>query len=324
MKLESHSRYNRQITLLGKIAQENITEAKIAIIGCGALGSTSADLLARAGFNLRLIDRDLVEESNFQRTRYNENQTNEPKATALKEILQEANSTIEIEAEVEDFNPFTAQRFVKNCDLIVDGTDNMLTRYLINETSIEKKIPYIYGSAIATEGMMGLFIPDYICFRCVFPRVPAAASLDTCQSTGVLNSTVSIVAAMQTATAIKLIGGTEKIEDRLLHFDLEENNFSFMQMKKNPECPACKGQYEFLKSRENLIITQLCDGIQISPKKRAYIDFSKLKIEKNADHFSFINYRNHEISLFKNGRMIIHGLKDKNQAKSIYSEIVGI
>jgi adenylyltransferase/sulfurtransferase len=211
--LSTPDRYSRQIRFapFGADGQERLSQSTAVIVGCGALGTMQASLLARAGAGrIRLIDRDYVEESNLQRqVLYTEADAREaaPKAIAARNHALEANSEINIEAHVSDLNPENVEELLSDADVVLDATDNFETRYLINDYCIREGIPWIYGAAVGSYGITMPILPgESACFRCVYPEPPSGAQ-PTCETAGVLGPVTSAIGSLQAAEALKILGG---------------------------------------------------------------------------------------------------------------------
>src|SRR3984893_5719237 len=226
-------RYSRQILFsgIGREGQTHLLNSRALIIGCGALGSAQAEALARAGAGrLRIVDRDFVESSNLQRqTMFTESDAIDrlPKAIACANHVREINSSVEVEAEIADVNHSNIERLIGDCDVVLDGTDNFSTRYLINDACVKHNITWIYGAAVGSYGVSMTIRPQEApCLRCVFPEAPPAASAPTCDTAGVIMPIISIVAAVQVTEAIKLlIGQTESLHRALMQFDVWRNEW---------------------------------------------------------------------------------------------------
>src|SRR3981081_1658145 len=221
-------RYSRQILFsgIGKKGQRQLSQSRALIIGCGALGSAHAESLARAGVGkLRIADRDFVEASNLQRqTMFTERDAaaRVPKGLAAAKHIREINGEIEVEPEIVDVNHSNIERLIENCDVVLDGTDNFATRYLINDACVKHEINWIYGAAVGSYGVTMTIQPHQTpCLRCVFEEAPPAASAPTCDTAGVIMPIISIVAAVQVAEALKLLAGqTENLHRSLMQFDV--------------------------------------------------------------------------------------------------------
>ena len=326
-------RYSRQEIFgeIGKKGQQKLEKGTIAIVGLGALGSVSAGLLARAGIGkLILIDRDVVELSNLQRqSLFDENDIGKPKALAAMEKLNKINSEIEIEFYIEDLNFENISKIidVKSADLILDCTDNLETRFLINDFSIKNKIPFIYSSAVGSKGYIFNLIPDKNnpCLRCFLKE---ASQLDTCETFGVLNSITHVISSIQSNEAIKILLG-KSYEKSLLFFDVWKNELSKIKVNKNNSCECCvKNNFECLSGKKISRTVKMCgnDIFQIKTRSTGKKQFNELKkrlkkIGKVVDFNYCINFDN-KMTIFENGRALIKA-KDEKEAKSLYSKFVG-
>ena len=324
-------RYIRQEIFkeIGKNGQEKLRKSTVAIIGLGALGSNSAELLARAGVGkLISIDRDIVELSNLQRqSLFNENDVGKPKASSAKEHLSKINSVVKINFFIDDlYFENIGKIFNEKIDLILDCTDNLETRFLINDFSIKNKIPFIYSSAVGSKGYIFNIIPKKTpCLKCFLKEV---TQLDTCETVGVLNSIINIISSIQSNEAFKILLN-KNYEKNLLFFDIWKNELSKIKVNKNKNCVCCiKNNFEYLSGKKASKIVKLCgDNIyQIKTKaidKKQFNDLkNKLKkIGKVIDFSYCINFDN-KITIFQDGRALIKA-KDEKEAKSLYSKFVG-
>src|SRR5215211_1817210 len=226
-------RYSRQILFggIGEEGQRRLGAARALVVGCGALGSAQVEMLARAGVGrLRVVDRDFVEESNLQRqTMFTERDARErvPKAAAAARRVAEINSEVVCEAEVADVNQSNVERLVEGCDVVLDGTDNFATRFLINDACVKHGVAWVYGAAVGSYGVTLTVRPGVgPCLRCVFPEVPAAGTAPTCDTAGVIMPIINVVAAVQVAEALKLLTGRdESLHGRLMQFDVWRNEW---------------------------------------------------------------------------------------------------
>ena len=253
-------RYSRQVRFgpLGTEGQERLSNSRVAIVGCGALGSASAMALTRAGVGmLRLIDRDLPEISNLPRqVLFDEQDVREglPKAAAAKRQLARINGRITIEAEVADLTPRNVSRLLGGVDCIVDGTDNFETRFLINDFACREGIPWVHGGAIGAEGRVLTVLPGRTaCLRCLIPEPPAPGAMPTCDTAGIIGPAALVVGAVEAAEAIKLlVGVTEGIGNRLLACDLWEGVWRTIDLTALAAhgCPTCRhGDFPWLEGR---------------------------------------------------------------------------
>lgn len=281
-------RYSRQVILsnIGEEGQKKLLNSKAVIVGCGALGTVAANNLARAGVgHIIIIDRDFVELSNLQRQMlFDENDVGEPKALAAAKKLKSINSEIEVEALVADLNHTNIQEILNDADVVIDATDNIQTRMLVNDVCVQKGIPWIYTGAIGTSGMIMNLIPDGPCLRCLYPNIPQAGSLPTCDTLGVLNTVTSIMGSMESTEALKILLGvysksSEKdnddegkvdIEGKLIVYDAWDNSIDNIVVKKVEECVCCgEKNFKFLEAEDKEIITSLCgrNAVQITPAR---------------------------------------------------------
>lgn len=324
-------RYIRQEILrgIGKKGQARLGNSAIAVVGLGALGSVSAQLMARAGCGkLVLIDRDVVELSNLQRqSLFDEGDVGKPKALAAKEHLNKINSEIKIDFFIDDLNFNNIGRiFNGDIDLILDCTDNLEARFLINDFCIKNKIPFIYSSAVGSKGYIFNVMPDRTpCLRCFLKE---ATPLDTCETAGILNTITNLISSIQADEAIKILL-SKPYEKHLLRIDIWKNEILKIKINRNENCICCaNNDFEYLKGKKSSRIVKLCgDNIyQIKTKnidKKQFVELkNKLgKIGKIADFGYCINFDN-KLTIFKNGRALIKA-KDEKEAKSLYSRLVG-
>lgn len=337
------NRYARQEAFfgIGKEGQKKLLESRVAVIGLGALGTVTANNLARAGIGfLRLIDRDYVELSNLQRqSLYTEADAEEavPKAVAACQHLKQINSGISLEAVITDVNSGSIDHLIEDVDLIMDATDNFEVRMLINEACHHYQKPWIYGGVLGASGMTMNFMPqkDQPCLCCIMGTETSVPGTEpTCATAGVLNTATNIIASLQCTEAIKILTGSEAIRKQLLVMDLWENRFELITAEKDPDCPVCsKGIYEHYGKRLGMQSSSLCgrDAVQIIPKKLGNVDFDSLAADlqhlgnvKCSPYTLDFDNGEIQIKLFKNGRAIIKHVNDENKAKSIYAEYIGL
>lgn len=343
-------RYTRQTRAraIGPEGQAKLATSHALIVGVGALGCVSADLLTRAGVGqLTIIDRDLVERTNLHRQPLftdQDAQHRAPKAIAAKARLSQANPDVTIHAHIADFTPSNAEDIIEHTwdlpHVLIDGTDNFETRYLINDCAVKLGIPYIYGGAIASAGSVAAFLPsDGPCLRCLHPDPPAPGSQPTCETAGVVNAVSSLVASAQAAEALKILTGqTDKVLRSMLHFDLWEGTRTRIDLTnaRDPSCVCCAQQrFEFLDtpSREP---QALCgrNAVQIAPGSTTTIDLTRLAstmgsatdvqvrdymVRAPIDHAG----QTLELTCFADGRAIIEGTCDPAIARSVYARYIG-
>lgn len=334
-----YNRYSRQTILqnIGEEGQEKLTQSRVAVVGCGALGTAAANNLARAGVGkIMLIDRDFVELNNLQRQMlYDENDVDEPKAIAATRKLEGINSDIRIEPVVKDLNHTNVEDILGRADMVLDGTDNIQTRMLVNDVCVKQEKPWIYTGAIGTSGMTMNIIPGKACLRCLYPTSPKIGSLPTCDTMGILNTITVIMGSMETTEALKiLLGNTyEGVDSYLRVYDAWNNSFDEILVRKNQECPCCvEKNYDYLDTEDREVITSLCgrNAIQITPAdpKELSLNEMALKLEslgeiKNTPFILIFKTEKEEISLFKDGRAIIKGTNDEKVARSLYARYIG-
>jgi molybdopterin-synthase adenylyltransferase len=335
------ARYSRQIRFapIGAEGQARISRARVALIGAGALGSVAAELLVRAGLGfIRIIDRDFVELSNLQRqSLYDEDdvQRNLPKAVAAQAKLRRINSTVQIEAIVDDVNPSTVEDYIEDVDLVLDALDNFETRFVVNDACAKHSRPWIYSAAVGSYGLVMPIMPGKSpCLRCMLGSLPAPGTSPTCDTAGVIGPITHIVASMQTAEAFKLICGTVQPSDfRLVTYDVWANTFHRLALgtETMATCPVCSQRcYEYLNGSPLRTIT-LCgrNAVQLIPAVKGDMDFQKLSKSFPAESVQFNEFLMkcsappYELTLFKDGRAIVKGTEESAMARSVYSKIVG-
>ena len=337
MTSEQRERYSRQILFapIGESGQERLLSAKVAIVGCGALGSFQAASLARAGVgSLRLIDRDYVEASNLQRQwLYDEADAAEamPKAAAAARAIARFNSTVAVEPLITDLTPANADDLLAGVHLILDGTDNFETRYLINDFALAHQIPWIYGAAVGSYGLTMPILPGQTsCLQCVYPAPPSGAQ-PTCETDGVLGAITSTIGALQSAMALRLLSGSLPAT-KLTTIDVWSGNIRQLdQPPADPDCPACgRREFVYLDGARRAPIS-LCgrNAVQIHERNRP-LDLAALAdrlaplgtVRRNDFALRFF-LDPYELTLFADGRAIIKGTQDIGVARSLYSRYVG-
>ena len=338
-----NERYSRQILFppIGKSGQEKLLNSRVLLIGCGALGASHAEILARAGVGfLRIVDRDFVEFTNLQRqTLYSESDAKErlPKAMAAKNRLTAINSEIEIDAIVADVNHSNIENFVKDVDLILDGTDNFQIRYLINDVCVKLKKPWIYGAAVSSYGTTMTIFPNQTpCLRCIFEEMPDAGSSPTCDTAGVIQPIIGCVSAIQTTEALKILtGNPDRLHKSLIQIDVWQNDWRKIKLgKPNADCKCCgERNFEFLDAEANEFSAVLCgrNAVQIAPPKPTQIDLLTLAAKlknlgevKQNEYLLRLNFGEYELTVFTDARAIVRGTDDVSTARSIYAKYIGV
>ena len=337
--LEPDERYSRQVLFrgIGAEGQRKLAASRLAIVGCGATGSALASMLARAGVGtIRIIDRDYVEPSNLQRqSLFDESDAAEslPKAIAAARRVAAFNSQIVIEPCVADVTPANIQSLLEGMQLILDGTDNFETRYLLNDFAVKNSFPWIYTAAVGSYGVTLNVLPGRTaCLACIFPD-PPQGTFETCETAGILNSAVNLAASITATEAIKLLVGAEaQLRRTLLSFDVWSNDRAEVAADKpRRDCRAC-GQHQFphLAGEGRPHIT-LCgrNSVQIHERHKP-VDLAqmseRLKPHGIVRHNQFVLkfwHEPYEMTLFPDGRAIIKGTTDTAVARSLYARYVG-
>jgi molybdopterin-synthase adenylyltransferase len=334
-------KYSRQILFpgIGEKGQTRLAQASAVIVGCGAIGAASANLLVRAGLGrLSIIDRDFVEPSNLQRqTLFDEGDAREalPKAVAAERKLRSINSSVFVAGIVSDLTPKTAEELLAGFDLILDGTDNFETRFIINDFAAKHGVPWIYAAAVASYGATLTIRPGVTpCLACLLESGGAVQGLDeTCDTVGVLGSIVNLIASLEAAEAMKLLAGREEaLHGRLLSCDVWTGRFQSIQVAPNPDCRACvRREFTYLEGEAQPHIT-MCgrDSVQIHERNRV-LDLAALRARlastaSDVRHNEFlIRFRvpPYEMTVFADGRAILKGSQDPAVARSLYARYIG-
>ncbi|MEJ7623247.1 MAG: ThiF family adenylyltransferase [Pyrinomonadaceae bacterium] len=337
------NRYSRQILFppIGREGQEKLAEARVLIVGCGALGASHAEMLSRAGVHkLRIVDRDFVEFTNLQRqTLYREADAENrlPKAIAARTRLAEVNRLVEVEAIVADVNNSNVESLIAGCDLVLDGTDNFQVRYLINDACVKHAKPWIYGAAVSSYGTTMTVIPDRTpCLRCVFDEMPDAGSAPTCDTAGVVMPIIATISAIQVTEAIKLIiGDTDSLHRSLIQADVWTNERHTIRLgERTPDCKTCvQHRYEFLDAGNTEFTAVLCgrDAVQVSPPHPTRLDLPSLALRLSAtgdvkqnEYLLRFKSGENEVTVFQDARAIVKGTDDIAVARSIYARFIGV
>ena len=334
-----HEKYSRQILFagIGEQGQQGLLAASAVIVGCGAIGAATANLLTRAGVGkLRIIDRDFVEPSNLQRqTLFDESDALAalPKAIAVQRKLRAINSSISIEGIIADLGPRNAADLLAPFDLILDGTDNFETRFLINDFAVQNSKPWIYAAAVASYGVTLTVRPGTTpCLACLMDTQQPGLE-ETCDTVGVLGPIVNIIASLQATEATKLLAGrTDALHGRLISCDVWSGHFQSVSVKRNPDCRACAlRDFTYLDGSAQPHIT-MCgrDSVQIHERNRS-LDLATLKSRLSSTvsdvrHNEFLlRFRipPYEMTVFSDGRAILKGTKDPAIARSLYARYIG-
>ncbi len=345
---DAPDRYSRQVlfTPIGDEGQRRIRESSVAVVGCGALGSVSSALMARAGVGrLRIIDRDYVETSNLQRQfLFDEDDVRDmrPKAIAAAERLQRVNRDVDVEGVVADLNPDNAVDLLSKATLILDGTDNFETRFLINDVSVRHDVPWIYTACLGSYGLMMNVLPgDTACLRCLLESAPPPGSVPTCDTAGVIGPIVSVIAGLQGAEALKYLAGRRDDMTRdLVSIDVWTGAMTRMEVPRSGgrrRCETCDGlSFEYLSGRGGRSVT-LCgrNSVQVTPETHASLDLEDLAARLSrldAGGLGVVTSRfllrfeveDLVVSVFPDGRAIVSGTKDPAVARGVYARFVGV
>ena len=350
-------RYHRQTLLpqIGPAGQARLGAARVLLVGCGALGTVLAEQLARAGVgHLRIVDRDVIELTNLQRqVLFDEQDAAEqtPKAIAAARRLARINSSVTIEPIVCDLHAGNVEELAglletpgpssPRVDLILDGVDSVETRYLLNDVSVKYNIPWIYGACVGTTGrMMAIRPPTTPCLRCLFPTPPGPGELPTCDTAGVFSPVAAAVASLQSAAAIKLlVGRPEAVAPELVTLDLWDNRLRQISTvdAKRPDCLTCgQRHFEFLEHRGGNTSMSLCgrNAIQVRPAGRVVVSLAEMAAKlSGVGQIEQTPYllrcrlavpAGLMLTLFPDGRLIVQGTTDMDQARSLYARYVGV
>lgn len=338
---EVDERYVRQVQFppIGREGQRKIQESTVVLIGCGALGSTIADGLVRAGVGkLVIVDRDFVEWNNLQRQMlFDENDVRQqlPKAIAAAHRLREINSTVEVKPVVADAYAGNIQDLIRGADVVLDGTDNFETRYLINDACVAAGIPWVYGGVVAASGMSMTIRPrESACLRCVFRDPPPPGSLPTCDVAGIISPIVRIIGAVEVSEALKLLTGSGQPNPGLLSVEVWDLVFERIELGgPAPDCPTCgRGEYVFLQAETGTVATSLCgrSGVQVAPRPPIRLDLAALaerlqgvgQVTRNEFLLRFASDEC-DMTVFPDGRAIIKGTTDPAKARTLYARYIG-
>jgi adenylyltransferase/sulfurtransferase len=314
----------------------------VVIIGCGALGAMQAETLARAGVgHLTLVDRDFVEESNLQRQiMFEESDARErlPKAVAAARRIRRVNSDVEAEAVVADVNFENVEEIIAPADLVLDGTDNFETRYLINDACVKAGKPWIYGAAVGAYGLTMTVIPGRTpCLRCVLEMMPDPGAGPTCDTAGVILPIIAIIASIQSTEAIKLLTDQrDRLHGSLIRvdvWDFQVNRLSLANYDERDDCPACgHREFEFLKGAGRQVTTTLCgrNAVQIGRSGASRLDFAQLAARLQGagdvaynDFLLRFRVDGYDITVFRDARSIIRGTQDPAIARGLYARYIG-
>ncbi len=340
------SRYHRQILFraIGEEGQTRLSQARVLLCGCGALGTVLAETLVRAGVGfIRLVDRDFVEITNLQRQVLFDEQdlaSQLPKAVAATRKLNLINSQVVIEPHVADVASGNVLELARGVDLILDGTDNFETRFLLNDVALELGIPWVYGGCIGSHGqVLPIFPGETACLRCLMEDVPGPGTTETCDTAGILGPTVNMIASLQAVQALKILAGRKDQVEASLHIlDVWEGTLRKMSVKNlrdQGHCPAChQGERAWLHGHRASQTTVLCgrNAVQVSPHEKRAVSLPELADKLRASGQVSVNPflirlavqgGEYELTIFSDARAIIKGTDDPTVAKSLYARYVG-
>lgn len=335
-------RYSRQelFAEIGPDGQARIRSARAVVVGCGALGSVLAEMMARAGVGgLTLIDRDYVEESNLQRqSLFDEADAARgmPKAVAAEAKLRAINSDVLLRGVVADLSTENADELLAGADIVLDGTDNFEARFLVNDVCVRERIPWVYGACVGAYGLALLVRPRLSpCLRCVLEEMPAPGSGPTCDTAGVVAPIVHVIAGIQAGEALKVLSGrTDSLLPGVVSVDLWQGLFEVMDLRgRAPWCPACtEGRYDYAVKGAAGASAVLCgrDAVQIRAPRGTRVDLVALAARLAAagsvtanEHLVRFVGKDAELVVFGDGRAIVKGVRDAAQARGVYAKYVG-
>lgn len=336
-------RYSRQVLFqeIGEDGQRRLGSGSALVVGCGALGCTIAEHLVRAGVgNVRIVDRDLVERTNLQRqTLFDESDASAllPKAEAAAARLRAVNSGIAIEGIVADLTPDTIDGLTKGAGIVVDGTDNFETRFLLNDWSVREGVPWIYGAAVGSYGVTMTVRPgEGPCLTCVFESAPPAGSSPTCDTAGILAPIAAIIGSLEALEAIKYLAGRQsRMSDALTVIDVWDGRFDRMKIARRtePPCTTCvERRFPYLAGEGASRSATLCgrNSVQVSAPPGTRLDLAALAarlaaagpVEKNR-FLVRVKVEEFELTVFGDGRAIVSGTKEADRARAVYARYVG-
>ena len=337
----SFKRYSRQIlfSAIGESGQQRLASSSAVIVGCGAIGASTAALLARAGVGrLRILDRDFVEPSNLQRqSLFDESDAaaSLPKAVAAQQKLRAINTDISVEGVVADLTARNADEILQGFDLILDGTDNFETRFLINDFAVKNSLPWIYAAAVASYGVTMTIRPGRTaCLACLLEGESSATGLEeTCDTVGVIGPVVQLISSLESTEALKILSGREDaLHRRLISSDVWSGHFQSVAVARNPNCRACSlGELPYLEGDIQPHVT-MCgrDSVQIHERNRT-LDLAalgarlSLAVESVRQNDFLLRFRvpPYEMTVFADGRAILKGSQDPAVARSLYARFIG-
>ncbi|MBK8205777.1 MAG: ThiF family adenylyltransferase [Planctomycetes bacterium] len=334
------SRYSRQELFepIGPQGQARIRASRVLLVGCGALGTHLAEFCVRAGIGeLRIVDRDFVEESNLQRqSLFSEEDARSalPKAVAARIALQRVNSDVKLFAHVEDFNFRNATKLSEGATLVLDGTDNFETRFLVNDLAVRQGIPWVYAGCVGSRATCMPVIPGRsACLRCMLEEQPPTGG-ETCDTTGVIMPAVMQAVAWASVVALKIMSGNEgALFKKMYSSDLWTGDRQVLDAATpRPDCPCCaKREFPWLEGKRAVSATTLCgrNSVQLAPPERFDWVAGRNSVARGArvtaenDYLLRANSDKLTITLYRNGRALVHGTEDPSIARALYSRLIG-
>lgn len=338
------ARYARQVRFapLGEEGQRRLAASTAVVCGCGALGSVVAETLVRAGVGrVRIVDRDFVELNNLQRQVLFDEQdvaSHLPKAVAAAAKLRQINSQVTVEAIVADVDAGNVLELAREANLLLDGTDNFETRFLLNDVAVQQGIPWVYGGCLGAEGQTMTILPgETACLRCLLAEPPPPGAMPTCDTAGILAPIVNVIASIEACEAIKILSGNRAAVSRSLTvIDLWANRTRYVDVSKLREqvdCPACRqGEFAWLTGQRAGHTAVLCgrNAVQLSPPPGVQLALPELaeklagagQVSRNA-YLLRLGVDGFELTVFPDGRAIISGTDDPAVARSLYAKYVG-
>ncbi len=343
--MTASQRYDRQkrFSPIGESGQQRLADSRVAVLGCGALGSVAAELLARAGVGyLRIIDRDVVEWSNLQRQAlFDESDARAAltKPEAAERHLWLVNSSVKVHPVVADITAANIGPHLSDVDLVIDASDNFALRFLLNDWAISTSTAWVHGGCVGAEGQVRLFEGQGSpCFRCVVPEPPPASAVETCDTAGVVGSATHLIASLQVTEAIKwLTGNRDAVRKSLLSIDLWNNRVRELKIEEglSSDCVACgQRDLQYLNGdRGHSAEMVLCgrDAVQISRISSEPLDLEMIsvrwdslgRVQATPFFVRLIPDDQRTITLFRDGRVIVTGTSEIAEARVLYDRYVG-
>jgi adenylyltransferase/sulfurtransferase len=317
---------------LGEKGQRRLCKSKVAVVGVGGLGAVSSLYLSLAGVGyVRLIDQDTIEMQNLHRQiLYTPADLHYPKAEVAARRLQELNPLVKTEAFTENVNAGNVEKLLQDVDCVVDGLDNMVTRYVVNRACVKLRIPYVFGAAIGIEGNLSVFQPPQTgCLECLMPNL-SDNDLLTCSTRGVIGVTPGVIGALQAMETIKLLADiAPTLKGRLLVCDFRDMDFTTIEISKSTRCPVCHGELSTVAGGERLVWLCGRDTANINPEKPLKLNLEEIypavkqqfNVRLKSSLALMFTYNNYEVSLFNGGRMLIKKVSSEQEALRVYREI---